>query len=58
MTNKSKPLNMSPDCFEFLKIILRREDLDHRSELADFIRNQVLIEIQRKVELAYQRRSY
>lgn len=49
---------MSPDCFNFLEAVLAPAILDHRASIADFIRNNVLEEIRRKVNNAYNKRSY
>lgn len=55
---KKRPLNMSPDCLKFLETILHPVELKHDAPLADFIRNNVLEEIRRKVHTAYGKLSY
>jgi len=56
--SKARPLNMSPDCLDFLEIILQPAELKHSASNADFIRNNVLDEVRRKVQYAYNKRTY
>jgi len=56
--SKRTPLNLDPNVMTFLMTITQPKQLNHDASLADFIRNNVLEEIRRKIAYAENKNSY
>jgi len=58
INTKRIPIVISPDVLKFLEIITQPADLKYTASHADFIRNNVLGEVRRKVLNAYNKNCY
>jgi len=56
--SRRTPINLDPYIMKFLMTITHPPELKHDASLADFIRNNVLEEIRRKIIHAEDKNSY
>lgn len=57
-TGNTKSIRFTPDMMEFLEFLTRPADLDYKACQADFIRNEVLRDLRRKIWVVEGRGCY